>query len=671
MPPQSVGAAMARIFLIVAALLIATPPAFAQQPSAADFASAASMRTASISPDGNFVAAIQSVPGGEALVLIDWRNRSARQLQVARHDRSLFLEGVAWKNDNRLLFWVRQRIMNLNSGTGSRNRTEAGETDVTRIYGVNRDGTNLTQLFENNRLAVPELSVDLIDTLENDPEHVLMGTWGSAGFTLYRVDINNGRTAAVEDAAWETVEMMVNRDGRAIMRTDVLPYSSGYRYYRRPATGGRWTVAHEVRRGQGSQNRDFEPIAPGPGPSQVYVAARAEGEEYQAIYLYDTNTGELGAPIFSYPNADAAIVGVNSADNSMIYGCAEVQRYECRATDPQVQRHFTGLRSYFDNRADFSLDSVSANGQFWLVSAWGPTVPTTFYVYDVAAASVTPIGQTHPNIPRAELSDTRVVNYTSRDGTALWGYLTTPHEGAGPFPTVIMPHGGPQARDSYGFDFVVQFLVNRGYAVFQPNFRGSEGSGRSFARAGFREWGGVMQNDITDGVRHLIATGVAPSDRICIAGISYGGYAALAGAALTPDLYQCAISIAGLSDLPELIDTERSDAGRRSALYASVQERVGDPDENRAQLIAASPRRHIDQIHIPILLVHGEKDETTLPAQSERMRDALQRAGKPVRYIEIEGNVYHPWNGWTTRDAERLLTEMDTFLNEHIGPGSQ
>lgn len=658
---------MKRVLLAIFAMAICGQQAAAQQLSAADFAAPAAMRMASISPDGNYVATIQSVPGGEALVIIDWRQRRAQQLQVARYDRSLFLEGVAWKNDGRLLFWVRQRIMQYSEGLGSRQRTEEGEIDVVRIYGVNRDGTGLTQLFENNRLALETLSVALIDTLENEPEHVLMGTWGNSGFTLYRVNVNNGRVAAVEDAAWETVGMLVNRDGRAIMRMDALPYGSGYRYYRRPATGGRWIVAHEVRRGQRSQNRDFSPIAAGPGLSQVYVAARADGEEYQAIYLYDTSTGELGAPIFSHPAADAAIAGINAADNSIMVACAETQRYQCRATDRSMQRHFDGLAAYFDNRADFSLGSVSADGQFWLVTAWGPTIPPTFYVYDVAAAQVAPIGATLPNMPRSSLAESRVVSYTSRDGVALWGYLTTPNSGAAPYPTVIMPHGGPQSRDSYSFDFMVQFLVSRGYAVFQPNFRGSEGSGRSFARAGYRQWGGVMQNDITDGVQHLIATGVANSERICIAGISYGGYAALAGAALTPDLYRCAISIAGLSDLPELIDTERSDAGRRSALYAFVQETIGDPSDNRDQLIAASPRRQVERITVPILLIHGEKDDITLASQSERMRDALQRAGKPVRYVEIEGNVYHPWDGWWTHQQRLVLEEMDAFLAQHIG----
>lgn len=661
---------MLRTIFVVLAMVVAAPQAFAQQISAAEFAAAPSMRMASISPDGNYVAALQSVDGGEALVVIDWRTRQARAIQVARYDRSLFLEGVAWKNGNRLLFWVRQRVTQVSAQTGRRIQGEEGEIDVVRIYAVNRDGTGLTQLFENGRLADAALSVQLIDTLDGDPDHVLMGTWGSSGFTLYRVDTNNGRTAAVEDAAWETFDMIVNREGRAIMRVDALPYRSGYRYFRRPAAGGRWTEADVVRRGQGSQNRDFNPLAAGPGPSQVYVAARADGDEYQQIYLYDTNTGELGQPIFGYPGADAEYVSLNRRDGTVLVACAETQRWQCRATDHGMQRHFDALTAYFENRADFHLVDSSEDGGVWLVSAWGPSIPTTFYVYDVATAHVSAVGSTHPRLPRERLADARVVNYTARDGQALWGYLTTP-SGAGPFPTVVMPHGGPQSRDSYDFDFVVQFLVSRGYAVFQPNFRGSEGSGRSFARAGFREWGGVMQNDVTDGVQNLISTGVARADRICIAGISYGGYAALAGAALTPDLYKCAISIAGLSDLPELIDTERSDSGRRSALFASVQERIGDPDTNREQLIAASPRRHIDQIHIPILLIHGERDEVTLASQSERMRDALQRAGKSVRYVEIEGNVYHPWDGWTNRDAERLLTEMETFLNANIGAGAQ
>ncbi len=352
--------------------LVCAHSAAAQQQtqiSAADFAAPASMSSASLSPDGRYAASIQSVPGGEALVVIDWRSGQSQAIQVARHDRSLYLEGVAWKNDNRLLFWVRQRITQISTSTGSRNNNGVEQIDVVRIFAANRDGSNLTQLFENNRLVLDTLSVELIDILADDPQYVLMGTWGNAGFTLYRVNIANGRTSAVEDAAWQTTSMMVNRQRRAIMRIDVLPYNSGYRIYRRPASGGRWIEAHEVRRGQRAQNRDFAPIAAGPGPSQVYVAARAEGEEFQAIYLYDTSTGELGEPIFRHPRADAAIVGSNPADKSLIYACAETQRWECQATDPSMQRHFTALSAYFENRADFNLDDVSTDGRIWLLSA--------------------------------------------------------------------------------------------------------------------------------------------------------------------------------------------------------------------------------------------------------------------------------------------------------------
>jgi dipeptidyl aminopeptidase/acylaminoacyl peptidase len=230
-----------------------------------------------------------------------------------------------------------------------------------------------------------------------------------------------------------------------------------------------------------------------------------------------------------------------------------------------------------------------------------------------------------------------------------------------------MPQGGPVARDSWSYDRFVQVLVSRGYAVFQPNFRGSEGSGRSFAEAGFGQWGRRMQDDVTDGVRHLVASGVAAENRICIVGISYGGYAALAGATLTPDLYRCAVSIAGRSDLLERFDELRSSAGARSAVYAAVAQQMGDPDVNRDALIAASPRRHVAEITAPVLLIHGELDDIVPALQSRRMGEALQRAGKTVRSFEIPG-VYHPYDGWTTADVQRMFEETERFLAEHMGP---
>jgi dipeptidyl aminopeptidase/acylaminoacyl peptidase len=657
------------LFAALAVLAVfAAPRAVAQQLTAAQFARPATVWSASLSPDGRFVAAIQAVDQGEALVIIDWRSRQAQAIQVARRDRSLFLETVDWKDDTRLIFRLRQRATMQYETTGTRRRiAESEEFDVIRLFAINRDGSNMVQLFQSNsnQLAFRDAPVRLIDSLPHDPGHVLLGTWGQRGFTLYRANVNSGRTEALEDAAWETFRLIVDNTGRPVIRMDSLPYGSGWRIFRRGPSESRWTLAHEFRGTATSQNRDFAPIVAGPNPGQVYVAARPQGQEYQAIYLYDTATGQLGAPVFASEGADAGIASINLSDGSMLVACAERQRLECRAADPGMQRHFDALSRYFENAADFSLNSTSRDGQLWLIAAFGPTIPTTYYIYDVATTQVTPVAPSYPHIPRAGLAPTRVVNYTARDGTALWGYLTTPAS-AGPHSTVIMPHGGPRSRDSFGYDFFVQFLVSRGYAVFQPNFRGSEGSGRSFAQAGFRQWGRLMQDDVTDGVRHLINTGVSDSARICIVGFSYGGYAALAGVTLTPDLYRCAVSIAGVSDMLDQIDSWRSDGGRRSALYAQVVEQLGDPDRDREALIAVSPRRQVEAITAPVLLIHGELDDIVPPLHSERMRDALQRAGKTVRYVEIE-RVYHPWDGWTNRETQTLLEETERFLAQHIG----
>jgi dipeptidyl aminopeptidase/acylaminoacyl peptidase len=651
-----------------AAFLLASTPAHAQQLTAAHFAREDAIWSASLSPDGQAVAAIQSVEAGDALVIINWRTRQAQAIQVARRDRDLHLMAVAWKTDSRLIFTVRQRATMHYEGTGSRNRqARSEEFDVVRVFAVNRDGSNVTQMFEGqtNRLAFRDAPIRLIDSLPNDPNNILLGAWSDRGFTLYRADINTGRVQSLEDADWRTNNLIVGADGRAIMRVDALPYRSGWQIHRRAPGERRWTLAHEVRGAENSQNREFNPLAAGPDPGQVYVAARPAGQEFQAIYLYDTATGQLGEPVYRQDGADASLAWIGN-DRRLLFGCGQVQRWTCRALDPAMQRHFEALARYFEDRADFWLVSTSTDGQFWMIRAEGPTIPATYYVYDVAGAAVSSIGSTQPQLPRSALAPTRVETYTARDRVALWGYLTTPTAGAGPYPTVVMPHGGPLSRDSWEYDFIVQFLVARGYAVFQPNFRGSEGSGRSFAEAGFGQWGLRMQDDVTDGVRHLIARGVAAQNRICIVGISYGGYAALAGVTLTPDLYRCAVSIAGLSDLPERFEFVRSEAGRRSWVYAAVAQQMGDPDANRDALIAASPRRRIDQITAPVLLIHGELDDIVPAQQSQRMAEALQRAGKTVRHVEIPG-VYHPWDGWTTGDAQRLLEETDRFLSEHIG----
>lgn len=622
--------------------------------------------SASLSPSGQWVAMIQRGEAGasESILVVDWRTRQAQAVQTARRTRGLFLDWVTWKGNDRLLFSASQRV-----------DWDGTPQDVTysvirRVYSMNRDGSGVTQMFEGQMRQLYNADyapMHLIDVLEGDPQNVLFGTWGQNGYAIYRVNVTTGRATVVDDnSTWDTGRMFVDGAGNAVMRMDFLPSNSGYRFFRRSPEGGRWQLAHEVRRSTIAQNRDFSPLSPGPGAGQVYVAARPDGQEYQSIYLYNTSTGELGAPVYTHPSADSNAIRVDPNDRSLLAGCAETQRWECRATNPSMQRHFDAISAYFQGLANFALTDVSIDKSTWLIGVDGPTVPPTYYVYDLNAAQVTPLGSVHPQIPRAGLAPMTVVNYTGRDGTALWGYLTTPPGGAAPRALIVLPHGGPESRDSYSYSFFEQYLASRGYALFQPNFRGSEGSGRSFAAAGHRQWGRRMQDDITDGVRHLIQTGVADPQRICIVGASYGGYAALAGGAFTPELYRCVVSISGDADLVQMLDEERQGQGRGSAGYSYWVQITGDANRDRDELIAVSPARHAENFQAPVLLIHGRSDYIVRVEQSETMRDALRRAGKNVQYVDFEDEG-HYWGNWQPANRQRMLEEIDRFIGQHIG----
>ena len=230
---------------------------------------------------------------------------------------------------------------------------------------------------------------------------------------------------------------------------------------------------------------------------------------------------------------------------------------------------------------------------------------------------------------------------------------------------IVMPHGGPESYDSVGFDWLAQSLANEGYLVLQPNFRGSGGFGASFAQAGYGEWGRKMQDDVTDGAKALITMGWADPNRTCIVGWSYGGYSALAGGALTPDLYKCVVAIAGVSDLKTMLGHEKRENGPDSRTYAYWQSVIGDPDKDAAAIEAVSPYRLAANFKAPVLLIHGTDDLVVPQRQSELMDEALRAANKPVTFLRI-GKDDHSLVAPESRT--RALNEVAAFLKTHIGP---
>ncbi len=635
----------------------AQPSATPSKPTIQDLVFPPALSSVRISPNGRFIAAVRTGSNGsDEIVVADWRSHQIDVIRAAAPNTRAVYPWVRWKNDDRLIF--AQGTLRMSLGT-----TLAGGEIMT----MNRQGQGVMTMFggRTNQIIVGT-PVALIDMLPNDPNHVLLAAYGARAFTLYRADVMTGAAAAVDDADWSTFGVVVDVGGQAVLREDALPYGSGVRFYRRAPGQHSWTLAYEAHRlAAFGDNREFVPIAAGPSPGKVYVAARPDGADYQAIYLYDTASGQLGEPVFQADHADAEIAWIDNT-HRIVVGCGEIQRQQCRALDPQMQSHFDALRRYFPDIVDISL--VDAQGDLWLLYVSGPTVPGEYAMYDRTTAHVTILSSPYPALRNAALRPMTIVHYTSRDGTALWGYLTAP-AGAGPHPLVVMPHGGPEVRDSYSYDFFVQFLASRGYSVFQPNFRGSEGSGRSFVVAGRQQWGRRMQDDITDGVQALIQTGAADASRICIVGSSYGGYAALAGVTLTPSLYRCAISIAGVSDLPRMLDWVRRTYNPRIGAYDYWTTLIGNPATMGDELTAVSPAHHASDVRAPLLLIHGEVNSVVPIEQSNIMNDAMHRAGKSVQLLTYPGEN-HFWPSWSGRDLVSMMQKVEDFLDQNIGPSA-
>jgi dipeptidyl aminopeptidase/acylaminoacyl peptidase len=337
----------------------------------------------------------------------------------------------------------------------------------------------------------------------------------------------------------------------------------------------------------------------------------------------------------------------------------------CRYFDAGLNKLQQKFEAMFADSTVVRMIAWSADRKRIVVATSGPRNPGAYFMYDAARDAVSTIGRRHPNLPQRELGETFVIKYPARDGAKIPGYLTMPPgKGEKNLPLVVLPHGGPETRDYAMFDPWVQMLANRGYAVLQPNFRGSGGYGKRFAEAGHRQWGRLMQDDITDAVKALVKDGTADPNRVCIVGASYGGYAALAGGAFTPELYKCVVSISGISDVLKMMENEDYRAQGDSYAFDYWRRWVGDPVADAEQMKLISPINHAAKFKAPVLLIHGSDDDVVLASQSMSMKGALRKAGKQADLMLIDGEGHTPIQQFTKL---YILTEVERFVTTHLG----
>jgi len=401
--------------------------------------------------------------------------------------------------------------------------------------------------------------------------------------------------------------------------------------------------------------------------NQLIYLVSDQGEELDKskLFLFDINTGEKSLLEKDPENrVDFGALWQSQKTREIISTSYVDDRPRRYFRNKEFERHFNHLKNELGGNVEISLSSGTTDETMFLVVAYSDVIPSSVYIYDLESQALTYQYTPRSGLPSEYLSPMTSIRYPSSDGLEIQAYLTIPNGfGDNNLPLLVVPHGGPWARDTWGFDTYAQFFANRGYAVLQPNFRGSTGFGKAFLNAGNMQWGDLMQDDITWGVKYLIDKGIADPERVAIYGGSYGGYATLAGLAFTPDVYAAGVSFVGPSNLITLLN---SIPPYWEAFRKVFTERMGDAStpEGKAQLVRQSPLFSADKIVAPLLVVQGQNDPRVVKAESDQIVVALRDRGFPVQYINApdEGHGFaRPENNMA------FVAATEKFLAQHIG----
>ena len=639
------------IALVLFYLTVCQPLAARELIPVEHFASLPALSGPRLSPDGSHVAAFIPVQGFKMLLVMDLDPSSKQKPFVASFDKGEF-RWARWVNNQRLI-----------ASIGFPRRRNLIPVTETRLIAFNRDGTKQKPVLKQKPLAVgkrvtlqAQIRDRVISILPGDDNRILLSVVDKAYFPeVLAIDVYGGKKHREVRGRFPISKWISDYEGIARIGVGYDGEELEEKIIFRPDQNSEWRPIHSY---AAFEEPDFVPLGFTDRPHIIYVASNHEFDTLR-LYEYDALEKRFLKEVFGHKKFDISglelsrnplkqrAVGVRySADADHIVYFDE----EAKALQARVDRLLPNTRN--------EIESESWNGQRIIVMASDDTHPATYYVLNRDSDRLQALGAAYPKLSPKDMATVQSVSYRAKDGLRIPAFLTYPASAQrSNLPTVIVPHGGPFSRSVKAFDYWTQFLASRGYLVLQPNFRGSSGYGMRFQRAGYKEWGLSMQDDLSDGVQWLIEQGITDPKRICIFGGSYGGYAALMGAVKTPDLYQCAVSLNGVTDLNQFY------ADRLWFQYAKTLR-----EYHNEQRSANSPLRHVDKINIPVLLAHGENDRSVFYYHSSRMAAALKSAGKTYEFLTLKDGDH-----FLSRGDNRLafFRALDAFLAKHLGPGAE
>lgn len=607
--------------------------ALAQKVPVEDFFKDPEFSAVTLSPTGEYLTV--SVPEGDRTVLAAFRVADMELVGKWDYGRQMHADRVRWVNDERFFVYVSRKL--------GRYDFRVGTPDV---HASNVDG--------KRRITIPNGGTyQIVDTLEQEPDWILVQRSIDSAY-LSRLNVNDGRLRTAAIAPLRFGSFLVDHEG-------TLRYAIGTEESNEVVTlrrvGDSWAEIHRAPMG-GSSNM---PMGFDPDNRLVYTRVSEDGEPTK-VYALDAETEELTL-LSENENVDPGSY-LYSSDGKELLAVRYldgVPTTDFINTEHAEVLTYAGLMNAFPDHA-VAFSGISRDGRLVLVHVYSDVDPGSYYLFDRQTGQARFLLAARSWIKPEQMSPMRAISFTARDGTQVHGYITIPRNSDGRnLPLIMNPHGGPHGpRDVWGFNPEVQFLANRGYAVLQVNFRGSGGYGNAFERMGYRNWGTSMIDDMTDGVEWAVAEGIADPNRICTYGASYGGYAALQSVVREPERYRCTIGYVGVFSLPLMFrdgDIPRQESGR------NYLNRV--MPESQAEQQSQSPAFNVDRINIPVMLVHGERDERVPMSQYRALKSALEDAGKPPEVEILARNEGHGFQ--ELENNVRLYNAMEEFLDKYIG----
>lgn len=533
----------------------------------------------------------------------------------------------------------------------------SGQYNVSVAMAYNVESKKIHQLLTpGDEIFKGQTAVGNILGISKDRKYAFMPAYGDpVQYNLYKVRLDKKtRPRVAQKGSSDTIDFFMDDDGEVIARER---FDNRQNLHRVEAKiDGDWKEI--FREETAIKTRSFNGVTP--DRTRLVMLNQDENHGRWAYYTMALADGKVEGPLFSHPDKD--VESVLTDINRVVYGV----RYS----------GFTPSYEFFDSKLNARMNGINKAlpENSFSISDHTPSWDEIVFYMDGQASSgdyvlyrdggLSMLTEARPDVPRHAVNDVIEYSYVARDGMTIPSLLTVPKgKELKNLPAIMMPHGGPESYDTKSFHYRAQYFASQGYVVIQPQFRGSSGFGVDHLFAGRGEWGRKMQDDLTDAVRDLAVEGTIDKDRVCIVGASYGGYAALAGAAFTPDVYKCVVSINGVSDIEQMLKTEEREHGDDHWVVAYWQEVIANGEINRDHLAQISPINFVNNITAPVLLIHGEHDKVVPIEQSVKMFDKMEDAKKDVLFLELNDGDHHLS---TAENRMKAMIAIEAFVKKHI-----